>query len=170
MNFGITANDAIITIPAQRSRLNALFVSFWKPSGNYKNASTYFYYPQNEPSTGLESFVQLGDAKTPDNEYRGAVEHFYRAQKAFGYTQSSAHSMSTTIEAYSSDSATLIYDMETIPGSGASHTGKNTFGGNLTLSLRGMGSSSADAPTVCHVVLFFDELLSIEDGGATVAM
>ena len=99
----------------------------------------------------------------------GVKEHFYRPQKGYGYTASSAHSMATTIGAYGTDSATLLYDMEVVPG-GASHTGKNPFGGNLALSLRGMGSSSGDAPTICHIVLYYDALLSISDGGATIAM
>ena len=104
-----------------------------------------------------------------DAEYRSREELFYRMVKAFGYMQSGCHHVGNSIDAFGTDSAIIVLDTEVVPQ--APHSGKNTFGaGGITLSLRGLGSSSSDAPSVIHVTLYFDLMCSISDGGVTVAM
>ena len=90
--------------------------------------------------------------------------------KAFGYMGSSCHYVGTSIDAYGTDSAVMVYDTEVVPAA-PPHSGKTAFGaGGLTLSLCNMGSNSGDAPTVIHVCLYYDTMCSISDGGVTVAM
>ena len=129
----------------------------------------YFYYPSNEPSEGLTTYVMIGDKKNDDSEYRGKEALYMRMVKSLGIMSSSNHTTGIDFDAFSTDSAILCYDTEVVPQ--APHPGQNTYGsGGCTIHIRGMGTSSSDSPAQVHLTLLYDVLLDINDGGVTVAM
>ena len=137
------SSTAMLQIPRNFSRCSQIWVLPSKPSTNLALEDCNYFPGLNSQKT-RESWIQIGSTKFPSTTYGvGAAEHLYRYQKALGYTTSGFHVFSNTKSAYEEDSLIIIFDLERVPQQAMS--GMSTHGGNLTVRMNGLGTSTDTA-------------------------
>ena len=167
LSFQNSSKDTMLQIPRTFSRCNQVWVLCSRPASAALKDGNYFPAPTGAFDI-LESWIQVGSTKWPSNTYGPGVRaHYMRYLKALGYLSSGVHATSNSLQAYSSNSMLLIFDLERVPGSAMS--GYNTHGGNMTVNLRGLGATDADAPSRIDILIWHDSLLEILDGSCTVS-
>ena len=167
LSFSNSSKDVMLQIPRTFSRVNQVIVLCSKAhpslSGSRKDAN---YFPAFGANT-LESWIQIGSQKWPNNTYGpGLRSHYMRYLKALGYLTSGHNWSSNSLQTYTTDSMALFFDLERTPG--AQMSGTNSHGGNMTLSLRNLGTDT-DHPTRIDVLIWFDSLWEIMDGTCSVS-
>ena len=101
----------------------------------------------------------------------GTAEHLYRYQKALGYVGSGFHVSSNTVTAYNDTSMIIIFDIEKFPQQAMS--GMSTHGGNLTINISGLGTTSAGGVVTTasriDILIWHDSLRENSDGAVSIS-
>ena len=136
------SNTAMLQIPRTFSRCTQIWVLPSKPDADDLSRKDCNFFPSFGSVDTLESWIQIGSTKFPSTTYGpGTAAHLMRYQKALGYLGSGFHVSSNTVTAYNDNSMIMIFDLEKIPQQAMS--GMSTHGGNLTININGLGTTSA---------------------------
>ena len=142
-----------------------------KPLGTNLRAKDANYFPSLGSALTLESWIQIGTTKYPNNTYGiGTRAHQMRYQKALGQLTSGLQTSSNSLLSYNDDSMIIVFDLERLGGGGVAMSGMNTHGGNMTINLKGLGQvAPANFADRIDCIIWHDNLLSIRDGACSVS-
>ena len=159
------SEETMLQIPRTFTRLCQVWLLFSRPISGATKDGNHFPIAQSAFNT-IEGWIQVGAEKWPSTSYKGVREFYWRYLKALGYSGSGHHSTSNSITKFGASSFIMIFDLERVQ---TAFSGMNTHGGNLTVSLKGMGAGANDPPTRIDCLLWHDSCLEINDGTASVS-
>ena len=183
MMHGLYSLKATITSPGQYtlpinkgfSRLSTVYWSFISEDGKESTESFHPMFQLNDPArvdsglvpniTDNDTFswnIQCGSDRYPQFSVDSHQECFYRLRLARQISQGT-DSLSISPHDYRFEKCIGALNLEKAPGQ-SSHSGINTRSGSqLTLNLKNTGIA-----TTCHVVLVYDQVVSISAAGVDV--
>ena len=154
-------------VPMSRAytRLCSLYASFVQEppadgSGKAKLCNSFYVHPGS--SETLAYNLQLGSAKSLDNDAVGFSEHWWRLLNCVGISGSLAHSTGITLADYSSNSYSIAVDTEKIAHLASSGTNLSNTS-TIFLKIAGFGTTAAHLPSRCHLIAQYDSVLEIRD-------
>ncbi len=168
LRAAVPAGSSLYSLPIARgfTRLSTVYVTFWDgATGKWANT---FTHPNAgnaniEANDDMQWNITLGGDRWPTFNSESTQECFYRLRLAQQAHQGS-DAFSISSNAYRNNKFIVAQSLEKAPG-GSAHTGVNTrSGAQLTLNFRNLGA----ATTMIHIVLHYEQIVSISAAGAEV--
>ena len=167
MNALPDSSDWDVSIARSFTRLCTVMATLSQAdSDNNKQVNT-LYSPAGTAGDTIQTTLQAGDKKWSIYDRKGAAQQFYFLMQTLGQLNNPQGTISIKRHEFDTFKYINSFDLERVPQASMSGINLST-GGLLTLSMKGVGSTTSNRPTRCYVNCHYDAVAEITAAGCSI--
>ena len=167
MNALPDSSDWDVSIARSFTRLCTVMATLSQAdSDNNKQVNT-LYSPAGTAGDTIQTTLQAGDKKWSIYDRKGAAQQYYFLMQTLGQLNNPQGTISIKRHQFDSYKYVNAFDLEKVPQASMSGTNLAT-GGLLTLSMKGVGTTTSNRPNRCYVNCHYDAVCEVTASGAAI--
>jgi len=167
MNALPDSSDWDVSVARSFTRLCTVMATLSQAdSANSKQVNT-LYSPASAAGDTIQTTLQAGDKKWSIYDRKGAAQQFYFLMQTLGQLNNPQGTISIKRHEFDTFKYINSFDLERVPQASMSGTNLAT-GGLLTLSMKGVGTTTSNRPTRCWVNCHYDAVAEITAAGCSI--